>query len=394
MNKEVYAGLDIGTSKIAIAAGVMDDDNVWHILGLEKIASTGVRRGEIVDEERVKNDLEKLLKRFKEKTGILIKNVNVAIGGQYVRNVKNRENKLFDRITEISSEDVKELENRSNRVLMEQGEKVLSVYPMEFTVDRGTPVLNPVGMTGKRIDGIFNVVVGRNFTTRRIEKCTSACGLKVKDIVLSPIASANVALTSDDKRRGVAMVDIGCGSTNIAVYHNGLLKHASVIPFGGEVVSYDIKSRFGLRLRQAEIMKLSKGVSYSKYSEDWDFRAPTSNGEEPISVNLKELSYTIQCRMEEIIDGINYQLKLSNVQDKLDGGIVLCGGSSTIPYIKELMEVKTGKKVRLGYPSENIIETDKVNKNLAYVAVLGLMAHKAEVKNHNKIKKFLGDFFK
>jgi cell division protein FtsA len=394
MSKEVYAGLDIGTSKITVAAGVIDDDNIWHILGLEKIASTGVRRGEIVDEERVKSDLEKLLKRFKEKTGIFIKNVNVAIGGQYIRNVKNRENKLFDKIKEVEAEDVKELKGKSRSVLMEQGEKVVAVYPMEFAIDRGTPLADPVGMTGKRIDGIYNVVVGRNFTTRKIEQCASACGLKIKNVVLSPIASANVALTIDDKRRGVALVDIGCGSTSLVVYHNGMLKHAAVIPFGGEVISYDIKTRFGITLKQAEITKLCKGVAYNRYSEDVYFTPPTSNGEEPIKLNVKELSNTIQCRLEEIIDGINYQLKLSNVQDKLDGGIVLCGGTSNIPFIKELMELKTGKRVRLGVPNENIIETDNINKNLAYVAVLGLMAHKAEVKSHKGIKSILGSFFK
>lgn len=394
MNKEVYAGLDIGTSKIAIAAGVVDDDNIWHILGLEKIATTGLRRGEIVDEERVKNDLGKLLKRFKEKTGLAVKNVNVAIDGQYIRNVKNRENKVFDRITEITQEDIHELEEKSNSVLMEQGEKVVAVYPMEFTVDRGTPMVNPVARHGKRVDGFYNVVVGRSFTTRKIQQCLSACGLKVKNMILSPIASANVVLTTDDKRRGVAMVDIGCGTTSIAIYHNGMLKHAAVIPFGGEVVSYDIKTRFGMQLRKAEILKLSKGIAFQRYSENVDFHTPISQGEESINVNLKELSYTIQCRIEEIIDGINYQLKLSNVQDKLEGGIVLCGGTSSLPYIKELMKVKTGKKVRLGFPNENIIETDDINKNLAYVGVLGLMAHKAEIKAHSKIKRFFGDLFK
>lgn len=394
MSKEVYAGLDIGTSKITIAAGVIGDDDIWHILGLEKIVSTGVRRGEIVDEERVKNDIEKLLKSFKEKTGVFIKSVNVSIGGQYIRNVKNRENKLFDRISEVGVEDINELENKSHSVLMEQGEKVIAVYPMEFSVDRGTSVVNPVGMNGKRIDGIYNVVVGRSFTTRKIEHCVSACGLKIKDIVLSPLASANVALTSDDKRRGVALVDIGCGTTNIVVYHSGMLKHASVIPFGGEVISYDIKSRFGITLKQAEITKLCKGIAYNKYAEEGLFTPPTSNGEKPVELNLKEISYTIQCRIEEIIDSVNYQLKLSNVQDKLEGGIVLCGGTSSLPYIKDLMEIKTGKKVRFGFPNDNIIETDDVNKNLAYVSVLGLMAQKTEVKNHSKIKRFFGDLFK
>lgn len=394
MNKEVYAGIDIGTSKITIAVGNIDDDNLWHILGLEKIATAGLRRGEIVDEERVKADIEKLLKKLKDRTGLMPRNVNVNIDGQYIRNVKNRESKVFNGITEITAEDIKELEEKSNSVLTEQGEKVVAVYPMEFAVDRGTPVLNPEEQHGKRIDGIYNVVVSKTFTTRKIEDCLAACGLKVKNMIISSVASANVALTKDDKRRGVAIVDIGCGTTNIAVYHNGMLKHASSLPFGGEVVSYDIKSRFGMKLRTAEILKLSKGVAYQRYALDDFYQTPVSNGEESFRVNLKELSYIIQCRVEEIIDGINYQLKLSTVQDKLDGGIVLCGGTSSMPYIKELMEAKTGNKVRLGFPNDGIIETDDVNRNLTLVNVLGLMVHKAQPNVHSKIKRFFGGLFK
>lgn len=394
MNKEVYAGIDIGTSKITIAVGNIDDENVWHILGLEKLATAGLRRGEIVDEERVKADIEKLLKRLKDKTGVIPKYVNVNIDGQFIRNVKNRESKVFNGITEITAEDIKELEEKSNSVLTEQGEKVVAVYPMEFTVDRGTAVVNPVEQHGKRVDGHYNVVVGKTFTMRKIEDCLAACGLKVKDVILSPIASANVALTKDDKRRGVAIVDIGCGTTSIAVYHNGMLKHASTLPFGGEVVSYDIKSRFGMKLRTAEILKLSKGIAYQRFAEDQIYNTPVSNGEESFKISVKELSYIIQCRLEEIIDGINYQLKLSTVQDKLDGGIVLCGGTSSIPYIKELMEAKTGIKVRLGFPNDSIIETDDINRNLAFVNVLGLMVHKAQPKVHSTIKRIFGGLFK
>ncbi len=394
MNKEVYAGIDIGTSKITIAVGNIDDDKIWHILGLEKVATAGLRRGDIVDEDRVISDIEKLLKKIKERTGVVPKNVNVNIDSQYIRNVKNRESKVFNSITEITTEDVKELEEKSGSVLTEQGERVVAVYPMEFTVDRGTPLLNPVEQHGKRIDGIYNVVVGKTFTTRKIEDCLSACGLKIKNMIISSVASANVVLTEEDKRRGVAIVDIGCGTTNIAVYYNGMLRHASTLPFGGEVISYDIKSRFEMKLKTAEILKLSKGVAYQRYAEDYFFQTPISKGEESYRVNLKELSYIIQCRVEEIIDGINYQLKLSSIQDKLDSGIVLCGGTSSMPFIKELVEAKTGKKVRLGYPNESVIETDDINKNLSFVNALGLMMHKAQPNVHSKIKRFFGGIFK
>jgi len=260
-------------------------------------------------------------------------------------------------------------------------------------VDNETGVKNPVGMFGKRLEANFHIVIGQISSARNIEKCINRVGLDVKQLVLEPLASSAAVLTDDEKEAGVALVDIGGGTTDVAVYYDEVIRHTAVIPFGGNVITRDIKEGCAILQRQAESLKVQFGSALGDLAqEDKVVTIPGISGREPKEISFRSLAYIIQSRMEEIIDAVSFEIENSGYMDKLSAGIVLTGGGSMLKHLNQLVKFKTGMDVRLGFPGEMMAadSADEINQPMFSTSVglllKGLEYYK-EKKEEMKIQK-------
>jgi cell division protein FtsA len=253
-------------------------------------------------------------------------------------------------------------------------------------VDNETGVKNPVGMSGKRLEANFHIVVGQIASARNIEKCINRCGLRVNQLILEPLASAISVLTEDEIEAGVALIDIGGGTTDIAVFFDDVIRHTAVIPFGGNVVTSDIKEGCSILTRQAEALKVQFGSALGDLApEDKVVTIPGISGREPKEISFKSLAYIIQSRMEEIIDAVLFELENSDCMEKLSAGIVLTGGGSLLRHLPQLVKFRSGLDVRVGYPSEHLAsETREEINQPMYSTSIGLLLKGDEILHNNK----------
>jgi cell division protein FtsA len=275
-----------------------------------------------------------------------------------------------------------------HKIPVDVGEEIIHVLPQNFIVDSETGVKNPVGMSGKRLEANFHIVIGQVASAKNIEKCINRVGLKVKQLILEPLASSEAVLTSDEKEAGVALVDIGGGTTDVAVYYDDIIRHTAVIPFGGNVVTRDIKEGCSILQRQAESLKVQFGSALGDLAqEDKVVTIPGISGRDPKEISFKSLAYIIQSRMEEILDAVMYEIENSGYMDKLSAGIVLTGGGAMLRHLPQLVKFKTGMDVRIGYPNEKLTAEsgDEVNQPM-YSTSIGLLLKGAEyLKEHDEI---------
>ena len=242
-----------------------------------------------------------------------------------------------------------------HKIPIEIGEEIIHVIPQNFIVDNETGVKNPIGMCGRRLEANFHIVIGQVASAKNIEKCIRKSGLNVKDLILEPLASSDAVLTSDEKEAGVVLVDIGGGTTDVAVYYDNIIRHTAVIPFGGNVVTKDIKEGCSILHRFAEQLKLQYGSALGDIApEDKVVSVPGISGREPKEISFKSLAYIIQSRMEEIIDAVNFEIQSSGYADKLSAGVVLTGGGAMLKHLPQLVKFKTAMDVRIGLPNENL----------------------------------------
>ena len=241
------------------------------------------------------------------------------------------------------------------KIPIDVGEEIIHVLPQNYIVDNETGVKQPVGMSGKLVEANFHIVLGQIASARNIGKCITKAGLNLNQLVLEPLASSEAVLTDDEKEAGVALVDIGGGTTDIAVYYDEIIRHTAVIPFGGDVVTKDIKEGCSILQRQAELLKIQYGSALGDLAKDEEVVSiPGISGREPKEISFKSLAYIIQSRMEEILDAVIYEIENSGYFDKLSAGIVLTGGGALLKHLPALVKFKTGMDVRIGYPTEHL----------------------------------------
>ena len=367
------AAVDIGTTKIVSLVGRMNEHGRLEVLGISQTASKGVKRGVVLNIEETVNAIHSTVSEAIEQSGIRFNEVFVGIAGQHIKSVKNRG--YTNRISyedEITREDVQNLIEDMNRIPVDNGEEIIHVLPQSYIVDNETGVKNPVGMFGKRLEGNFHIVIGQISSARNIEKCINRVGLEVKQLILEPLASSASVLTEDEKEAGVALVDIGGGTTDVAVYYDEVIRHTAVIPFGGNVITRDIKEGCAILQRQAESLKIQFGSALGDLAqEDKVVTIPGISGRDPKEISFKSLAYIIQSRMEEIIDAVSYEIESSGYMDKLSAGIVLTGGGSMLKHLNQLVKFKTGMDVRIGFPGEKMVaETpDQINQPMFSTSV-------------------------
>jgi cell division protein FtsA len=300
--------------------------------------------------------------------------VFVGIAGQHIKSMKNRNSKYIDS-EEISQEDVDYLHDQMSRTPVDPGDEILHVIPQSYIVDNETDVTKPVGMSGRLLEANFNLVIGRIASARNISKCIERVDLKVRKMVLEPLASATAVLTADEREAGVVLVDIGGGTTDVAVFYNDVVRYTAVIPFGGNVVTNDIKEGCSILLRQAEALKVQFGSAMGDTAaEDKVVTIPGISGREPREISFRNLAYIIQARMEEILDAVAYEIENSGYAEKLSAGIVITGGGAMLKNLPQLIKFKTGYDVRIGYPNQFLVpETDESTMQPMYSTGIGLI---------------------
>jgi cell division protein FtsA len=354
--EHLLAAVDIGTTKIVSIVGKQTENKKLEILGMSKTASKGVKRGVVLNIEETVNAINATVTEVKKQTGIQFKDVFVGIAGQHIKSVRNRG--YFNRDSyeeEITKADIQRLVDDMYKIPIDAGEEIIHVLPQNFVVDSETGIKNPVGISGKRLEGNFHIVIGQIASAKNISKCINRVGLNVEELILEPLASSEAVLTEDEKEAGVVLVDIGGGTTDIAVFYDDIIRHTAVIPFGGNVVTWDIKDGCSILTRQAESLKITFGSALGDLAqEDKIVTIPGISGRDPKEISFKSLAYIIQSRMEEIIDAIMYEIENSGVLDKLSAGIVFTGGGALLRHLPQLVKFRTGLDVRIGYPVEQL----------------------------------------
>lgn len=375
--KEQYvAAIDIGTTKIVAIVGKKNENGKIEILGLSKALSKGVKRGVVLNIEETVNAIQTTVNDVQKRSGIMFSEVFVGIAGQHIKSMKNRGYITRDSYEdEIKKEEVFKLIEDMHKIHIDIGEEIIHVIPQNFIVDNETGVKSPIGMCGKRLEANFHIVIGQVAAAKNIEKCIRKANLSVKDMILEPLASSDAVLTEDEKEAGVVLVDIGGGTTDVAVYYDNIIRHTAVIPLGGNVVTKDIKEGCAILQRHAEALKLQYGSALGDIApEDKVVSIPGISGREPKEISFRSLAYIIQSRMEEIIDFVNFEIQNSGYADKLAAGVVITGGGAMLKHLPQLMKFKTAMDVRLGLPNEHLAGTgrNEINQPM-YATAVGLI---------------------
>lgn len=355
MNQTIVA-LDIGTTKVCAIAGRKDEHGKLQILGVGKVASNGVSRGVVSNIEKTVKAISDAIASVEKQINEKVDKVYVGIAGQHIKSLHHRGILTRDdSMTEINKSDIDKLINDMYKLVLPPGDKILHVIPQEFTIDNEQGVTDPIGMSGVRLEANFHIITGQLTASNNIQRCVDRVGLKMGDTTLEPIASAEAVLSREEKEAGVVLVDIGGGTTDITIFQEGIIRHTAVIPFGGNVVTNDIKEGCSVMGPQAERLKIKFGAALAEeVFENRIITIPGLKGHDPKEISEKNLALIIQARMEEIFDYVLWEIRRSGFERKLIGGIVLTGGGSLLNHLDKLVAYHTGMSTRMGMPVEHL----------------------------------------
>jgi cell division protein FtsA len=377
-NNPVIVGLDIGTTKIAAIAGRKNEYGKLEILGFGRANSNGVQHGMVLNIDQTIKAIEMALKNcYDSNPNLAIEEVYVGIAGHHIKSLQTRGDIVRQATEEeIRQEEVDRLIADQYRTYIPAGDQIIDVIPQEFTVDNFQNIPNPIGYSGVKVGANFHIITGDKNAIRNINRSVEKAGLRTKDLVLQPLASAAAVMCDQDLEAGVAIVDIGGGTTDLAVFYEGILKHTAVIPFGGENITNDIKNGLGVLKTQAEQMKVQFGSALSDEAKSNAFiTIPGLRGMQPKEISVKNLAAIVQARMSEIMDFVSYHLKQVGLDTRLlNGGIILTGGGSQLKHLIQLTEYVTGLNARIGYPNEHLAggHIDELAKPM-YSTCIGLI---------------------
>ena len=356
IRNEIAVALDIGTTKVCAIAGALNEYGKIEVLGVGTVVSEGVSRGVVSNIDKTVKAIKDAVEIAERNSGLKFKMVHVGIAGQHIKSLHHHGLLVrHDANDEIATEDVEKLIKDMHKLVLPPGDKILHVIPQEFTVDDEQGIFDPVGMSGIRLEANFHIITGQISASRNIVRCVEKANLEVSDVTLEPIASASAILSDQEKEAGVALVDIGGGTTDITIFKDGIIRHTAVIPFGGNTVTKDIREGCTVMMDQAEKLKVKFGSAMAE--EIYDNRIitiPGFKGRDHKEISEKNLSRIIQARVEEIFDYVLWEIKRSGFDNKLIAGIVLTGGGSLLKHINILAESHTGMAARVGKPVEHL----------------------------------------
>ncbi len=353
---EIIVGLDIGTTKIAAIAGRKDEFGKIEILGIGQTESIGVRRGVVSNIEQTVASIQRAVQLAEVNSGVNIATVSVGIAGQHIKSLQHHGGVIRSNIEEeITQEDIDNLTESMFKLAMNPGEEIIEVIPQEYTIDGEQYIKEPKGMSGISMEANFHIITGQTTAAKNIYKCVKKAGLEVNELILEPMASAVAVLSEEEKEAGVVLVDIGGGTSDIAIFQDGIIRHTAVIPLGGDIITEDVKEGCTIIKRHAEELKVKFGSALASENKDEEIVSiPGLRGRPPKEISLKNLASIIQARMEEIIEHIYFEIKNSGYEKKLIAGIVLTGGGAQLRHIAQLTEFMTGMDTRIGYPNEHL----------------------------------------
>jgi cell division protein FtsA len=391
MNKtDIIVGLDIGTTKIAAIVGRRNEHGKIEILGYGNTESIGVKRGVVSNIENTVHSIRTAIELAERSSGVSIKYVNVGIAGQHIKSLQHKGSIIRrDFENEIRQQDIDTLHQNMFNLNMNPGEEIIDVIPQEYIVDGEEGIKQPIGMLGNTLEANFHIIIGQTAAAKNIYKCVRKADLEVVDLILEPIASADSVLSEEEKEAGVVLVDIGGGTTDIAIFQDGIIRHTSVIPFGGEILTEDIKEGCSIIRKHAEELKIKFGSALaSENREDEVVAIPGLRGRQPKEITLKNLASIIQARMEEIIEHVYYEIKNSGFEKKLIAGIVLTGGGALLKHLAQLTEFMTGMDTRIGYPNEHLAPgTPDEMASPKYATGVGLVIQGVERYLREKVRE-------
>ncbi len=375
-NDKIVVGLDIGTTKICALVGRKNEFGKLEILGMGKAVSEGVVRGIVSNIDKTVDAIKKAIRQAEEQSGINIGVVNVGIAGQHIKSLQH--NGSITRATtdnEITVEDVNRLTNDMYRLVTPPGSEIIHVMPQDYKVDYEEGIVDPVGMSGVRLEGNFHIITAQSNAINNINKCVTRAGLEIDNLILEPLASCMSVLSEEEKEAGVALVDIGGGTTDLAIFKDNIIRHAAVLPFGGNIVTTDIKQGCMVMQNQAEALKVKFGKAIADEASDNEIVSiPGLRDRTPKEISIKNLAFIIEARMEEIIELVYSEIVRSGYANNLAAGIVITGGGSQLQNLVQLVEYLTGLDARIGYPNEHLGKSkiDAV-KSPMYATTVGLV---------------------
>lgn len=379
-------GLDIGTTKIVAIIGKENEYGKIEVVSMGRSKSLGVHRGVVNNITQTIQSIQQAVEQAEGNCGLKIGTVTVGIAGQHIRSLQHS-----DYITRANSEevigeeDLEKLIGQVYKLVMLPGEEILHVLPQEYKVDGQAEIKQPIGMYGGRLEANFHVVVGQISSIKNIGRCIKSAGLDLDNITLEPLASANAVLSQEEKEAGVALIDIGGGTTDLAIFKDGIIRHTAVIPFGGNVITDDIKEGCSIIEKQAELLKIKFGSAWPGENKDNEIVSiPGLRGRDPKEISLKNLSKIIHARVVEIIEQVYLEIKNYGHEEqkkKLIAGIVLTGGGSQLKHLKQLVEYITGMDTRIGYPNEHLAgDSDPEIASPTYATAVGLLMNAVDHK--------------
>ena len=384
--EQLAVGLDIGTTKIVAMLGTKNEYGKLEIVGVGKSKSQGVHRGVVNNITQTIQSIQAAAHEAEAISGKKITSVVVGIAGQHIRSLHHSDYITRTNADEVIDEaDIERLKNQVFKLVMLPGEEIIHVLPQEYKVDGQAEIKEPIGMYGGRLEANFHVVVGQVSSIRNIARCVQSAGLAFGGITLEPLASADAVLSQEEKEAGVALIDIGGGTTDLAIFKDGIIRHTAVIPFGGNVITEDIKEGCSIIEKQAELLKIKFGSAWPGENKDNEIVSiPGLRGRDPKEITLKNLSKIIHARVTEIIEQVYAEIKNYGHEEqkkKLIAGIVLTGGGSQLKHLKQLVEYITGMDTRIGYPNEHLAgDTDKATASPLFATAVGLVMNAAETQ--------------
>jgi cell division protein FtsA len=391
MNRnEILVGLDIGTTKIAVIVGQFNDFGKLHVLGYSKVESPGVKRGVIHNIDKTIEAIQEAIQQAEKLSNTEIKVVNVGIAGQHIRSLHQVQSVIRSNPDEeITQKEIDELIKKMYKLSLNPGEEIIHIIPEEYIINGEPGIKEPVGMAGASMHVKFHIVTGSLGAIKNIQKVVEKAGLTINDLILEPLASSYVCLSDEEKEAGVALVDIGGGTTDLAIFVDGILVHSSVIPFGGDVITEDIKTGLAILKNYAELLKIKYGNALpDQIKDDIYITIPGLKGRAPKEISMKNLALIINARVTEIFEFIFSEIKNSGFANKLIAGIVLTGGGAQLANIAQLCQYVTGMETHIGYPNEHLSNTvDKELHQPMYATSIGLILHEKFIQREYPVSK-------
>ena len=387
--KDLIVGLDIGTSKVVAIVGEVKTDGAINIVGLGSHPSRGLKKGVVVNIESTVQSIQRAVEEAELMAGCQIHSVYAGIAGSHIRSL-NSHGIVAIRDREVASGDVDRVIDAARAVAIPADQRILHVLPQEFVIDNQEGIHEPVGMSGVRLEAKVHLVTGAVSAAQNIVKCVKRCGLEVDDIILEQLASSYSVLTEDEKDLGVCLVDIGGGTTDIAVFTDGSIRHTAVIPIAGDQVTNDIAVALRTPTQHAEEIKIKYACALTQLAmADETIEVPSVGERAPRRLARQTLAEVVEPRYEELLNLVQTELRRSGFEDLIAAGVVMSGGSSKMEGVIELAEEIFHAPVRLGVP-QHVTGLVDVVRNPIYATGVGLLLFGQKHRNRQRLGVMIG----